>query len=501
MKLVKMALKVPSGVSTAPVLPSFTLSEKERNDIKSSLFFQDINIPIKKTNDPEYIKILSESIPLKNGLISNTIPKLTPFEFYKESDLDSSRISISKFPRLSVTRLLTKSWCELREYYKIYSKGGDRVTTERMIAGKELHKKLEDSLHEIIDYSNIDGIELDTQETELITNDKHLMIENNGFMNNAREVALEDTELKFGAEFIVNNIELEPEFKWMFENLLKLRNLLIDGEARELYIFSFFDKLTGEFGTDYDLPVTGIIDYLKLNTNLPHIDDIDELINYPTELSPNSLSISDIKTRSNPSLPNQVSVLDSSKLQVMYYSLFMKNFDTLENSIKLFEHYFKSKKIDIDQPIHLNNILLVFSKYGEIFGNDFQLIRNGEILHDYLIPKYDIKYKNSELGLPFATDWKQTITLKYFILRNAQILTKLSKLINFNDLSIEYYFKNNLFRTVKFNYNKRSILKNNKNITKFWFNNSIPKPIDSQLIDKCKYCEFKNYCEIYTKLT
>lgn len=447
---------------------------------------------------PVKIEKVSEYIPLdtQTGILSRSRPSRVPvpFEMYKRTDHESlsirqesspiplTRVSVQSFPRLSVTRLLTRSWCELREFYRIYARD-EVVKTKRMELGTKLHEELELALHPKLDYSTVDGIEIEPPATPL-----------------------------------------QVEFEWMFENLLKLRSLLVEGEAREFYTFGFVHKNTGNFldpSKDYELdeylPVTGIIDYLRFNQYYSgYPDGLSSLIAeaQSADLSDLKLSVIDVKTRATPFIPQQSSVVQYSKLQIMYYAKFLKQFDNIENSVKLFETYFHLKNIDIDEPIEFTDVLFILDKFPEVFLEDFEHLRDGaqidsiyEAERSSSVLRYKAYYNSdinidSERLVPFLKAWKKPVTLRYFILRNAQLLSEISHLIDENNLNIQYYYKDQLFKEVRFSFDEKAIQENNTHALDFWFGKKNPiaiEPSHRNVNSKCKYCDFKYHCPVYEK--
>lgn len=489
-KLEKLVLRIPNDPEEIslrppkPNVPDSTLTSSEISLITESPFVKNL-IPIENSPDnpaiPEKVSAVAQYIPMKNGLLTYHRPKTvpTPFQVYtKPGALETpGHVSLSEFPRLSVTKILTKSWCELRDFFEIYSMT-PRDETDAMIRGRQDHLALELETHPEIDMSSV---------TEHIPQ-------------------VEPTAVDVYAQTVVDTI-------------LRLVTLLQHGRAREIYVHGFID----EFGViderkgvnEETMIVTGVIDHLVLLSNdrsrplekrFSQFNDLKDIVDNAADIIsefPDSyrLLVSDVKTRSRATIPHQKSVLDAAKHQVMIYRNFLEVLGS-DVGFDWLKEYCSRKKLDIDQPL-TPEIVLGMIYIHDIFYKDFERIRDGEIngLGDV---SYDLTYLGSQITetemlekvSPFLKPWKQAPTTRYFLTRLTEMLHSTSLLLK-DDLRVEYMHRGENIQNVNFKYDHDQMSNVTAQGLEFWKGLRDPQAVDgsfSELNSKCKYCDFKDFC-------
>lgn len=496
-KLEKLILRIPNDPENIslrppkPIVPDSTLTSSEISFITESSFVKNL-IPRENSPDnpeiPERISAVAQYIPMKKGMLTYHRPKTvpTPFQIYtKPGALEvPGHDSVNAFPRLSVTRILTKSWCELREFFEIYSMI-PRDETDAMIRGRADHLALELETHPEIDMSFV---------TE-----------------NIPQVEL--TPIDIYSQGVVDTI-------------LRLVTLLQQGRAREIYVHGFIDEFgvidkPGEVDEE-TMIVTGVIDHLvllssdisrPLEKQFSQFDDLKEIVDNAEEIIskfPDSykLLVSDVKTRTKPTIPWQKSVLDAAKHQVMIYRKFLEVLGS-EVGFDWLKEYCSRKHLDIDTPISPEVALGMIYTHG-IFYKDFERLRDGEAIGDEVIDNqnlpivYDLTYLKSQITekemlekvSPFLTQWKHAPTTRYFLKRLTEMLHSTSLLLK-DDLRVEYMHRGENIQNVNFKYNHDQMSLVTAQGLEFWRGLRDPQAVDgtyAELNSKCKFCDFKNHC-------
>ncbi|CAH6721875.1 exonuclease V, mitochondrial [[Candida] jaroonii] len=433
-----------------------------------------------------------------------------PFEFHSSNNQDISYISS---PRLSITKLLTSSWCELRDYYEVYS-GSIRTTNESLKLGSKYHEALELEDFEVI---NIDLFE--------------------EFLKSLPDIRRPDP--KEPTENFFYDTESKLSNDWFESIILRLFNLLTKGDTRELLVHDYLDLKTCQFqNTDDSVMVSGIIDYIKLLNPSDHGDfSLFEEVQLYLELNPNyrlntfldevqdlvtdhnyELKFTDIKTRQINQIPAQQSVLMSAYLQVCYYKYFFENL--ARDPSETYQMLLKNARVrhcDLDKPIDIRLMLSLLRKYPDLLLDDFKSLANGSfksfepiVATDYdltnLITEKDIQNLNEIddfdynriLNREILTKWEIPLTLRYF----AQISSKfyhVFKPFKCKDISIEYHnVRTNLnFQTVEYQFDQAKLNESIESSAKFWNGEKIPKGVKN--LGKCKYCDFNTRCPVPNK--
>jgi exonuclease V len=352
-----------------------------------------------------------ESLPLsKPGYI-----KETPFEYHSKYNSDTSYVSI---PRLSVTKLLTFQWCELREFYTIFSGSPVKKETKEMKLGTEAHLKLELETHNLIDVEDIERITDEFVEKKIDSSKRHI-----NTLADPDDILLAKDDLSKLTELLHGAIpESSMANEWMSKIISRLFTLINTSEAREVLVHGYLDFQTSHFTSnlhDFQLNqlnlvlVSGVVDYLKLfnphdKTDYSMFEDIQDHVEF-TYLSQRKhqwidlsqflkdidpiikeysdtykIAITDVKTRSWNKLPQQESVLQAAKLQVEYYrnmfGILAGEFDDIEIGYEMLLENAKRRNLDVDKPISIKSALALLKANHTIILKDYVKLANGEAI-------------------------------------------------------------------------------------------------------------------------
>ncbi|WLF76572.1 Mitochondrial 5'-3' exonuclease and sliding exonuclease [Lodderomyces elongisporus] len=355
----------------------------------------------------------------------------SPFQFYKNNNTDKS---ITRNPRLSTTKMLIDNWCQLREYYEVFS-GSIRTENEAMNIGKQHHANLEEETHpEILkDLGSINefiGVKVEELKHFLKHNSVHDVQKNN-----------EMDKFELEKEYVANNtiskqnledlLQIESEdllaLDWADQIIYRLFILLTRSHAREVLVHGHIDLKRHEFlsqqsyevkeaNVDYQsklrdaILVSGVIDLLKLaNPNDLHdyimFVEAGNMIEFEFEKDQNqtpiidltifltemklllkeystanlSLTLSDIKTRQRNSLPKQESVIAGAKLQTFYYRYMFEILGSNEHmGYEFLLKNAKARNLDVDKPLSPLTVLKILVKHHDLFYKDFVKLSRGE---------------------------------------------------------------------------------------------------------------------------
>ena len=451
----------------------------------------------------------------KNGGLPLSRPPYIepPFQFHSKINADASYVDM---PRLSVTRLLVSLWCELRDYYRVYS-GSPAVTkTAQMERGTDLHLQLEQDTHQQVDTSGLD---------------EYLLV----------LVANADPEI-----LPVSPIESELAADWCENITSRLFSLVTLSEAREVLVHGYLDLESGKLEcTDRSTLISGIIDLLKItNRSDPHgytlFDEIQQSLEFEFHNGPLdmtkffplassiiashsrnfTLQISDIKTRSFNRLPTQTSVLEAARHQVGIYRKFTENL--AENGYNMLVRNAQIRHADIDKPIEFSTALQLLRKYPHLLYDDFTKLADGRPIGFKLYDSHqneqpyklgdfvdvssfshqmataqnynDTAFDYSQIITDsIAKTWKTPLTLRYFAARASQFFQILHPLLG-PSTTVEYYNARTgqYFDTRHYHYDEEDIAKVIENSAHFWSGKREPVGVDD--LAKCKYCEFSARC-------
>ncbi|CAI4055652.1 hypothetical protein SKDZ_02G2720 [Saccharomyces kudriavzevii ZP591] len=531
--------KFPGGASTFSLKNSRThdvsiddssavLDDSDIDRINNLPFFDNASVA-KETNTKEGT--------LLNGKLANVKelfgvdPENPAFINYRlPRNLQNPYIDIQlkqlKKERMSVTQLCsTQNWCELRNFYDFYSQNWTNQLMNlkfQVQKGKKIHKSLEDETHpELNQY--------------------------NSFIQDFLPLAKLTMDIDGDLDALLDN--------W-FNSVNRLISLFIrgGGHSREIICHGFVDFQDGKLIRD--LPndegkgviVSGIIDHLTLRNKhnhqsqkgTMHLDTDGQswgsiltglLLDLPSLKLNNEVIISDIKTRSVPKIPSIDSVVQSSKLQTMYYKFF---FSHLSQDMTQTYHSFlinaQRRGLDIDAPINSTKIL-TYILTNPLFANDAERLLYGQPINhaafdndtkgpgtfdmtafkillergptSFIVPteqEEDNLESTKRISLQdyghFYTKWKTPPTLKYFAARLSQIYYVVGNLAS-NDLMIEYYYHNDNFHNIIFPYDPVKLENHAHNSAMVWFGRRDMNPIEptqKNFDTYCKFCDYKHVC-------
>lgn len=422
-----------------------------------------------------------------------------PFQFHSKHNQDELYVEI---PRLSITKLLTKNWCELQKAYEVYEGSLSKPQTKQMKLGNEHHEKLELSTHEYKD------------EERVIK-----------FINELPSNEVSD----------IGTSEFELGQAWFEKIILRVYTLLTTGYAREMLVHGYLDLEQGQFTKDGVL-VSGIIDFLKIEGDQMSEEveyylqgktriEIDDFIKEMKQIIPKypeqELVIGEMKTRSFSRLPNQSSVIEGAKLQVSYYRRLL-DIISGATSYQMMITNASRRHQDLDQPIGLKHVLKLLIKHWWLIGDDLMQMKLGvfrplptrplanydlqSIINRQQIEELDQMMQGEswwrhlppvqEILEPFMGPWQQPLTLRYFALRSSHFYQMLSRIPG-RDLALEYHNikTGQVFSKHQFQANDAKVSSELNNASKFWNGSKrIPEPVDD--LSKCNYCQYEVKCAI-----
>ncbi|CCK68065.1 Exo5p KNAG_0A03850 [Huiozyma naganishii CBS 8797] len=497
------------------------LTLDEQKTIKELSFFKDkqlqqVVLSTKKLNSKDnYIlgkigvvrEIFGESTT-HPGYLSYKLPDTKPNPY--RDGLSKCTFS-ERQNRLSVTSLLTKSWCELRTAYDIYSQK-PRFATSRIISGAKQHSTLESTIYKI-----------------------------------------DDDWLEFNQRLNVPTFKLLEGWS---DTLHRLMTLFINGEAREVLCHGYMDSsddngtfLSGEKieywqrmfdsgrteSPDTDpaskfVLVSGIIDHLVLRSKrsenlivnqkylegtadvMKVIEGLQAKVSTPQAQNDWEIVVGDVKTRNVYQVPTQSSVVKASKLQVMYYRFFLdilgQAADTTYYSLLINA---QKRGLDVDAPINPLNALSLMVRHPFLIP-DMNRLKHGvsinfepfdicneadnKVFYDLTPYKELLTSDNSEHLREFCKKWEKPLTLRYFAARLSQFYNLMGGLLS-DKLMIEYYCFGKNFHNIDFTYSHDNLCQHHASSSKFWFGKRPIEPIKpnlKNLVTYCKYCDYSSVC-------
>lgn len=484
-----LSSKELDAISNLPILKEAQVETHKRGITKKRQAYLDQKIPkvrLQFGGDLRY-----------PDFISHILPKHVASPFEAAENADENVVS-----RLSVTKLLTKSWCELRHAYDVYAEV-PIFEGRPVVEGKEEHQRLEDTTHPLAEEQQ--AFEKDF-EVEIPQDQFHTMAET-----------------------------------W-FETLVKMVNIFTDGEAREVLCHGYLNSqscrlVEGSIAGNEDILVSGVIDHLLLNSKTcgtfsrlvpvrlentvvsKNCEDLalllDQLENAKVSLKNQfEIIVSDVKTRFMRKIPNQTSVLKATKLQVMYYRYFLEELgrDPSITYSKLLTNA-ERRGFDINRFVDPSKVLSMMAT-DDLIRLDMCRLKNGE-------PIGFKPFDNSDLGAAgsgiydmseyhnmitdarvierygdFFETWAKPVTLKYFAARLAQMYHHLAPLLS-DRLMVEYYYNGDNFHNILFDYDPETLKSNCFDSAQFWFGKREIEPIKPNLknfLTYCKYCDYESVC-------
>lgn len=468
----------------------------------------------------------------------------SPFEYF--TTYNSGDGSYTTEPRLLVTRLLTGSWCELQQFYHIYSGLHKKDVTRRLAEGTVYHSKLENEEHERVD------VEKELGQLQAVAS-----------AHSAEEI-----------EYLGRNYEEALWSKKIVQHTISRGIVLAQTRhVRELMVHVFADLDKGTFvlnsaGLALGVLVSGIADVIlieskkeakqasncekssnkvdtitaetrELSLFMP-LWDLNQLIpqykkEFQGEANSLTLKVTDVKTRGLKNLPRVKLQLDSARVQCMYYTHFIHSMarDTNCTYASYLENA-KRRKVKADEPIGEAHAAIILLENFESMVLDFLRLARGEALDfdvhdDYMKERYGdaesaqaLNYNLSQfipqteflaliediygdslarLGLdisPLFRSWRYPLTARYFMARAAQIFNIFESLGSSN-VEVEYHHAKSgtVIGSKVYPYSEKELKQEFHHASSFWTGRRRPKPADVKF--KCSNCEFSSRCPAVVK--
>ncbi|MCH0628466.1 hypothetical protein JNB11_00535 [Kocuria palustris] len=431
-----------------------------------------------------------------------------PFEYFSTRNVNEDYI---KSPRLAVTKLLTKRWCEAREYYTIYL-GSPVVRNAAMTKGTVHHTRLEDLTHKRVDTSKL-----------------------RAYLRQLAELAPE------GNLALVNGAETSYGARWANQIIARLFLLFTTSTAREIMIHGWIDLENGKLcGPDVAnaVPVNGVIDLVKLvnqenSRDWSMVEDVINQIDSNNRLIDGLLSqfeiaakghgdtkivVTDVKTRPFSKAPDQPLVVEAAELQTLYYHRML---DTLsrdpQQTYRSLLANAESFGLDVDAPLSYVGLIEMLAKpEGDLLAHDLKLIANGELFgfsdYDNHVFKTDEVYDPSSLVTtpeqlaqiceihaieplltPLLKPWKRAPTLRFLAARAAQMYHLCYKRMA-DTTTVEYHNSHtgHRFETQVISVSRNRLDEATAHALEFWRGARPPEYADT--VAMCKNCTFAAKC-------
>lgn len=466
----------------------------------------------------------------------------SPFAYHSTVNGEPNYVS---HPRLSVSKLLTDSWCELREFFEVYAGLPRSATTQRMQTGSDYHKHLEQQNHATVDEELLESII-----------DKQL----SGFPEQEQAVL---TQNMFGSSLASH---------WTEQVLVRSLAVAFRQYAREMYVHGFLNFYSGKLATSTQelllaVLINGIADIVKidewniqkeltsafpweLESESQYVEEIADRIG-AIQLNDHSvvdltqelpkakkeldnlakthfLHVRDVKTRAFNSIPPQGLVVQSARVQCMYYAQFLANLSqsaefayssNLENA--------KRRGVDVDEPIGAALAVKLLLSNFAVLAVDLKRLARGDPIGFEAYDNHKVEPNTAEYSLrSFVTEsrfremlaqiygdssnvmisdvselfkpWKQPLTLRYFAARAGQSFNLFQ---NFKPASvcIEYHNvkSHRIIACKHFPFDMRQLVQSTERACLFWSGQR--KPQETLDRSKCKKCDFRTRCPAINK--
>lgn len=472
-----------------------------------------------------------------------------PFTYHSTVNEDNSYLTL---PRLSVSKLLTNSWCELETYFNIYA-GLPKTHSGRLQAGSDYHQHLEDQTHAQINKELLQSL-IDEEMTRFSEEEQ--------------------------ANLMRNKMGLYLGVHWIEHVVVRLLSATKDHFSREVYVHGFINFHTQKLATTpEELPaavlVNGVADIVKIdesNHTSPYtrlysgrsdlqsffIDDLrlqlqglrlDKLtVKDLTEEIPRAkeeatilsndhyVHIRDVKTRANNEFPRSDLIMEGARDQCLYYAEFLANLSQ-SSEFAYASHLENARRrgVDVDEPLGAAFAVYVIILQFPVLVLDMKRLARGEPIGYDEFDEYQKACANTlevvDGEKPFSIDnfitearfremleyfysdskeimetdildlfrpWKYPPTLRYFAARTAQAYNILH---SFEPASvcIEYHnFKTRkVFGYRHYPFDLELVEKCMQRASQFWSGQRPPKETDD--LTKCRRCDFRTRCPAINK--
>lgn len=521
-------------------ISNLKILNKEKNDIE---LLRDIQNPSNSFEN----RINNLSHYLNNNEKQES--KYLPNQFIIEKSLvpydELCRINNDYHSRLSVTKILPKAYCELKDMYQLFI-GGINIETKAMVSGRKIHKVLEEQIHPQIDVclktkDSDEVVQIDKQK-DLI--DVDVSIKEEG----KEQVNKEENKGKLSEELVMIDItdykiSTSSQLYKISQNIVRIINIFKFGKSREILVHILINKKTGEimrrvpdggFVDKEHIIISGIVDDLHLSSE--HDDafktfqkELTEEINKSfdfentfqainskieswTDLDDPALYliVNDDKSRSSKFLPSN-DYQKSQLLQVGMYRYFLGN---LSHNLNFTYESWRFNMITRGESIddQLDNSDVCFSYFANHYLlNDYIKLKNGEPLDFNGIKSppistaiksspYIFVNKTNDKSLDVLVgEWKNPPTFAHILARLSQVEYLLNKFIS-NKLEITYIDRSSgtKLNVIHDEYNEKYVENQIHLGMNLWMGKREPYPTNSKQV--CKNCDFRVNCKIPDRL-
>lgn len=466
-------------------------------------------------------------------------PKHLPLPFAQHSTINGDKSYITQ-PRLSVTKLLTESWCELREYYKVFAGLPAEPRTKRLKEGSEYHGKIEALTHKTA------NTELVADQITHLTGDDQDLVKNPKAADMGREwtervvVRILSVARRSGAREILVHGFLDFKSASLVSSPDGLHlGVLVNGiadivqledcerEEERLKLVKDAGEESADTTGDSSLHDIGLMVIESPENVLPSVSDLSILIpkakkEAEMKAKTHSLHVGDVKTRRVDSIPAQASVVDSARIQCMYYAYFLCNLAQDSNFAyaSIMENA-KRRQVDPHAAIgiaHVNNILL--SNFGVLVKDFLRLAKGDKIgfapFDDSLpesAPMYSLSQLASEVEFremltivsgkvpefsevdisALFSPWQRPLTFSYFAARAAQAYNVLEH-FQPTTVGVEYHNSRTgqIIESRRYEFDQSDFDTQMERACLFWDGTREPEATDD--VGKCRYCNFQSRC-------
>lgn len=462
----------------------------------------------------------------QNNLFKDGIP--SPFERLSvnfDEGFDS---------KLSVTKLLWFSHCELERIYLLYLSDNFSEYIEGIEHGVVLHRSLEKEAHprrRICVSVNGQKIYVETDRHYDYVNfesEKRNITEKGGELasENSKEGIRVDG-VKVGPRnyptVISSRNPKNTQAYLLLETLGRLIVLLRQGSCREIYTHGYFTSKTNKFAIDGygdGIPVNGMIDELKLvsdNTdeltqlmshmNAPDVptstydEFIKEFNQYIMKNNPKiHLNVKEYKSRKSGTKPNRYFVRTHLLQASIYYKLFKQGASNAESYYQSWVHESNGRGLHVYEP--LDNDLIAFCCIAyPMFFEECMKMKYGYDMEfgnvSFKPPQHPYVFKNTtnrKSLYALQGNWVYTPTLAHILARIAQV-QNLTANFDGGKVEVEYLNldrKSILVQTA--DYDNEFMEKGVLNGMNLWLGRRDPTATINKAL--CMKCQFNDHCKV-----